>query len=68
MFDQQTCSFGSRLGLRRSIPFDMQQWVYQRDLKFDLLAAQRRRDSQCLDLSKSARELFHGFSQRRTTQ
>ena len=43
LFDQQTCPLRSRLGFRRSIPFDMDEWRYERDLKLDLLATQRRR-------------------------
>ena len=41
LFDQQACPLRSRLGFRRSISFDMDEWGYERDLKFDLLAAQR---------------------------
>ena len=33
-----------------------------------LFATQRRRSKQCLDLSKSARELFHGLNQRGAIQ
>ena len=36
LFDQQTCPLDSRLGFRRSIPFDMDEWRYERDLKLDL--------------------------------
>ena len=43
LFDQQTRSFRRRLGFRRCIAFDMEEWVYQRDLKLDLFVAQRRR-------------------------
>ena len=32
LFDQQTCPLHSRLGFRRSIPFDMHEWGYERDL------------------------------------
>ena len=38
LFDQQTCPLRSRLGFGRSIPFDMDEWGYERDLKLDLLA------------------------------
>ena len=41
LFDQQTCMLRSRLGFRRGIPFDMNEWGYERDLKLDLLATQR---------------------------
>ena len=37
LFDQQTCPLHSRLGFRRGIPFDMEEWGYERDLKLDLL-------------------------------
>ena len=50
LFDQQTCPFRSRLSFRRSIPFDMHEWGYERDLKLDLLATQRGRGGQGRDL------------------
>ena len=37
LFDQQTCPLRSRLGFRRGIAFDMDEWGYERDLKLDLL-------------------------------
>ena len=49
-------------------PFDMDERGYQRDLKLDLLAAQRRRGRQRRDLIKRARELLYGFNQRRALQ
>src|SRR5262249_15053893 len=42
LFDQQTCLLRSRLGFGRCITFDMDEWSNERDLKFDLLTAQRR--------------------------
>ena len=68
LFDQQTCPLRSRLGFRRGIPFDMDEWGYERDLKLDLLATQRRRGGQSCDLVESPRELLHGFDQRRALQ
>ena len=41
LFDQQTRSFRRRLGFRRGVPFHMNEWGYERDLKLDLLATQR---------------------------
>jgi hypothetical protein len=38
LFDQPTCTFYSRLCFRRSVSLDVEQWGYQRDLKFDFLA------------------------------
>ena len=35
------CPLGSRLGFRRSIPFDMHERGYDRYLKLDLFATQR---------------------------
>jgi hypothetical protein len=43
---------------------DMHERVRQRDLKFDLCAAQRGRLGQCRDLAEGAREVRHGFRQR----
>ena len=37
LFDQQTRPLHSRLGFRRGISFDMDEWSYERDLKLDLL-------------------------------
>ena len=68
LFDQQTCPLRSRLGFRRSIPFDMDEWGYERDLKLDLLATQRGRGGQGRDLVKGTRELLYGFDQRRALQ
>ena len=68
LFDQQTCPLRSRLGFRRGISFDMHERGYERDLKLDLLATQRGRGGQGRDLGKRARELLHGFNQRRALQ
>ena len=54
LFDQQTCPLRSRLGFRRSIPFDMDEWGYERDLKLDLFATQRGRGGQGRDLVERA--------------
>src|SRR5215471_3140386 len=43
LFDQQACPLRGRLGLRRGLPFDMLEWVYQRDLKPDSFATKRWR-------------------------
>ena len=40
LFDQETCPLYGRLGFWRSIPFDMHERAYERDLKLDLLATQ----------------------------
>ena len=53
LLDQQTCLLCSRLGFRRGIAFDMDEWGYERDLKLDLLATQRRRAGQRRDLRRA---------------
>ena len=68
LFDQQTCPLHSRLGFRRGIAFDVDERGYERDLKLDLLATQRGRAGQDRDLVERARELRHGFNQRRALQ
>ena len=68
LFDQQTCPLRSRLGFRRRISFDMDEWGYQRDLKLDLLATQRGRGGQGRDLVKGTGELLDSFDQRRALQ
>ena len=68
MFDQQACPLHSRLGFRRRIAFDMEEWIYKRDLKLDLLATQRGRRGQVRDLAEGARELLYGFNERRARQ
>ena len=66
LFDQQTCPFCSRLSFRRGVPFDMHDWGYERDLKLDLLATQRRRRGQSRDLVEAVYDLSGRFDQRRT--
>jgi hypothetical protein len=68
LFDQQTCVLHGRLGFRRSVPFDMHEWGYERDLQLDLLATQRGSGGQSRNLAESARELLYGFNQRRALQ
>jgi hypothetical protein len=68
LLDQNTCPLRSRLGFRRGIPFDVGEWGYERDLKFDLLATQRRSGRQGRDLGKRTRELLCSFNQRRALQ
>jgi hypothetical protein len=68
LFDQQMRSLRSRLGLRRSIPFDMHEWIYERHLKLDLFATKAPRAGQGGDLVQRARELRHGLHQRRPFQ
>ena len=65
LFDQQTCLLRSRLGFWGGIPFDMDEWGDECDLKLDLLATQRGRAGQGRDLVKRAGELGRGFDQRR---
>ena len=36
LFDQQTCFFHRRLGFRRSMSFDMDEWGYEVGMKLDL--------------------------------
>ena len=55
LFDQQTCPLRGHLSFRRSIPFDMDEWGYQVDLEFDLLAAKRGSGGQGRDLSNRSR-------------
>ena len=68
LFDQQTCPLRSRLGFRRSIPFDMIERGYERDLKLDLLATQCRRGGQDRNLVERTSELLHCFNKRRALQ
>ena len=63
MFNQQLCPFHGSRGFLRSIAFDMEQWSYERDLKPDLIATQRRRARQARNLGKGTSELLHGFDQ-----
>ena len=54
------------LGLRSAISFDVHQGVYERNLKLDLLAAQRRRTRQSGDLVKCSGKLGCSFDQGRS--
>jgi hypothetical protein len=49
---QQTCSLRSRLGFRRSVSFDMDEWSNERGLKLDLFATQCRSGGQRRHLGK----------------
>ncbi len=40
LFDQQTCPLHNGLRFRRTKPFDMHEWVYERDLKLYLFPTQ----------------------------
>ena len=55
LLDQQTCPLHSRFGFRRSISLDLHERGYERDLKPDLLAAQRGRGGQCRQSDRGAR-------------
>ncbi len=68
LFDQQTCPLRDRLGFRRGLPFDMLEWVYQCNMKLDLVATKRRRAGQGRNLSKRTCELLDGLNQRRALQ
>jgi hypothetical protein len=50
LFDQEASPLRNRLGFGGGIAFDMEEWGYERDLKPDLLATQRRRGGQGFDL------------------
>ena len=39
LFNQHSCSHRSRLGFRRSVSSEREEWGYERDLEFDLLSA-----------------------------
>ena len=68
LLNQQTCPLRSRLGFWRGIALDMDKWVYERDLKLDLLATQRGSGGQGRNLGEGARELLCGLGQRRARQ
>src|SRR5882757_6150047 len=68
LFDQQACPLSSRLGVRRSMSFDMDKWGYERHLKLNLFATQRGCRGQRRDLRKRSCKLLYCFSQRRTLQ
>jgi hypothetical protein len=63
LFNQQLCPFHGSLGFRRGIAFDMEEWGYERDLKLDLIATQRRRARQAGNLGEGTSQLLHGFDQ-----
>ena len=65
LLDQQACLLERRLRLLRGIAFDVHQSIGERDLKLDLLAAQRRRGGQGRDLVEGPRKLLCSFNQRR---
>ena len=65
LFDEQTCALRSHLSFLCSITFDMHESVDERDLKLDLLTAQRGRGRQGRDLAEGTRELRHSLYQRR---
>jgi hypothetical protein len=67
-FDQRTRLPHSGLGFRRGVPVDMDKWSYERDLKSDLLATQRRRVGQGRDLLEGPGELGRGFGQGRAVE
>ena len=46
----------------------MDEWSYERDLKFDLLSAQCRGRWQFFNLGEGSRELLDGFNQRRAIE
>src|SRR5262249_37485967 len=62
LFDQQTCSLCSGLSFRSTISFDVHKRGYDRNLKLDMLTAQRGRGRQSGDLIEGARELLYCFS------
>src|SRR5215471_2338653 len=68
LFDQQTCSLCSGLSFRSTISFDVHKRGYGRNLKLDMLTAQRGRGRQSGDLIEGARELLYCFDQRRLRQ
>src|SRR6516225_2004968 len=68
LFDQQMRLLHCGLGLRRGIPFDMDERGYERDLKLDLLATQRGRSGQGRDLIESTGELRDCLNQSRAIE
>jgi hypothetical protein len=68
LLDKQTSLLCCRLGFWGCIPFDMDERGDERDLKFDLVATQRRRAGQGRDLLERPRELGRGFGQRRAVE
>jgi hypothetical protein len=61
LFYQQACLLGNGFGFRGSIPFDMYEWRYQRDLKSDLLAAQCGRGGENLRHADSLIEMLNSL-------
>src|SRR3954470_16934992 len=68
LVDQQARLLQSHLGFDGGVPFDMDQRSYERDLKIDLVPAQRCRSRQARDLLERASELSRSFDQRRARQ
>ncbi len=68
VLDEHTRLLRRRLRLRRGIALDVHQSVCERDLKLDLLTAQRGRGRQSGNLIEGARELLYCFDQRRLRQ
>jgi hypothetical protein len=64
-FDQHACSFSSRPGIRRGVPFDVREGCDERNLKFDFLAAKPWRSWQRSKLIERARQLLDGFNEGR---
>ena len=65
LFDQHMSALGSRLGFRSGVPFHMDEWGYERDLKPDLLATQRGRGGQGRYLVNCAGKLNRRLDQHR---
>ena len=68
LFYQQVRSLYSRLGFRRSVPFDVDERGDECNLKLNLFAPQRGRGWQRSDLIEGPSELGYGFGQRRACQ
>jgi hypothetical protein len=68
LFDQHPCLLRSRLGFKRSLPFEMEKRGYERDLKFDLFATQRGSGRQGRNLVEGMGNLRGCFYQSRTGQ
>src|SRR5436309_14403781 len=65
LFDQQSCPLNSRLGFRRRVAADVEEWGYECNLKLDFFTTQGGRRGQGCDLVERTPELFRGFDQRR---
>src|SRR6516162_9815771 len=68
LFDQQAGALHGRLSFGRDISPDMEERGYERDLKLDLLATQRRSGGQGGNLVQSKGDLHHGLNKRRALQ